>query len=181
LSRKQEPDLGPVQVNEVILHTAALLSRSVPKTMVVVADTSPSVPMVMANASHLAQALLNLGINSRDAMPDGGTFRLASRLVTISEHEVPANHPSALPGSFVQIVANDTGEGIPQRFIDHVFEPFFTTKAPGKGTGLGLSMVYSCLKAHGGWVTVESVVGRGTTFSMMIPVDSHAADHDAEG
>ena len=115
------------------------------------------------NANQLELALLNLAINARDAMPDGGKLRVVARNVAL------AGSPDGLTGDFVEIAASDTGTGMPSEITAKVFEPFFTTKDESKGTGLGLSQVYGFAKNCGGTATVTSALGHGTTVSIYIP------------
>jgi two-component system, NtrC family, sensor kinase len=115
------------------------------------------------NVNQLQLALLNLAVNARDAMPDGGKLRVAARNASL------AGAPDNLTGDFIEISASDTGSGMPPELAHKVFEPFFTTKDAGKGTGLGLSQVYGFAKGCGGTVTLTSAVGQGTTVTIYIP------------
>jgi CheY-like chemotaxis protein len=113
-------------------------------------------------------ALLNLCINARDAMPDGGTIAVDLARVTFDEHDARAN-PNVVAGSYVVISVRDTGTGIPEELLPHLFEPFFTTKDAGRGTGLGLSVVYGFVKQSAGLVKVDSALGRGTVVKLFFP------------
>ncbi len=124
---------------------------------------------VRADPTMLDQALLNLCLNARDAMPKGGRLTLTTAVVHLGPDEVRLV-PSARAGSFARLTVADTGIGIPPEDLEHLFEPFFTTKEVGKGTGLGLASVYGILQQHQGWVAVQSEVGRGTTFSVHLPL-----------
>jgi PAS domain S-box-containing protein len=126
---------------------------------------------IEANVTQVNQALVNLALNARDAMPAGGRLEIAIENVTVDPALAAAN-PGTEPGPFVRIRVSDTGTGIAPDVVDRVFDPFFTTKPPGKGTGLGLSMVAGILKNHGGFVQVDSEVGRGTTFHLYFPAHS---------
>jgi CheY-like chemotaxis protein len=117
------------------------------------------------------QVLVNLAVNARDAMPDGGQFVIETSVAEIDDDGAP----SARSGRFACVTATDTGVGIPPEHIPHVFEPFFTTKEVGRGTGLGLATTYGIVQQHGGWVEVESVVGRGATFRVYFPVADDAS------
>jgi CheY-like chemotaxis protein len=120
--------------------------------------------------TQLHQVLLNLCINARDAMPAGGRLRMSVRNMQVDEHYASMN-PEARPGPYVVIEVADTGTGMQAEVIEKIFEPFFTTKGIGKGTGLGLSTTLGIVKSHGGFVTVESKVGVGTTFQINLPAD----------
>jgi two-component system cell cycle sensor histidine kinase/response regulator CckA len=125
-------------------------------------------PFVQADAGMMEQVILNLVVNARDAMPQGGQLVIATKLIDIGETAVPS-HPEARAGEFICLSVSDTGTGITPENLTHIFEPFFTTKEVGKGTGLGLATVYGIVKQHEGWVEVESRVGTGTTFEIFLP------------
>lgn len=132
---------------------------------------------VMADRSRLEQVLLNLAINARDAMPDGGVLRLSAEAVTIGTG--PAiDEPELSVGPYIRIRVSDTGSGMPPQVIEHVFEPFFTTKPRGEGTGLGLASAYGIVIRSGGTITVDSEVGTGTTMTILLPA---AIGDDLEG
>jgi CheY-like chemotaxis protein len=114
-----------------------------------------------------------LCVNARDAMPDGGRIVIQSENILLTETEAK-QFPGASPGVFVKLSVADTGSGIPQAIIDRIFEPFFTTKEVGKGTGLGLSTVANIVKNHAGFLDVTSVIGQGTTFTMLFPASESA-------
>src|SRR5258706_10000583 len=126
-------------------------------------------PFVHADAGMMEQVLMNLVINARDAMPDGGELFIELAPVTIEDIHARA-HTEGRSGAFVCLTVRDTGSGIAPENLPRIFEPFFTTKAVGRGTGLGLATVYGIIKQHQGWVEVESVPGGGTTFRVFLPV-----------
>ena len=152
-----------------------LVRQWLPSTVeLVVRHTAPPWP-IEANLTQLNQVLVNLAMNARDAMPQGGRLELNTANVTVDQAHAEAN-PGIKPGRFLRISISDTGTGMTQEVVDRIFDPFFTTKPPGKGTGLGLSMVAGIMKNHCGFVQVESEVGRGTTFHLFFPACPSLAD-----
>lgn len=152
-----------------------LLRRTFPESITVCLaqdDSPPGVIQVNADPTRLRQVIMNLAINARDAMPDGGaiTFTLASFTLTL-EQTPPL--PGMAPGLWARLTVTDTGAGIPPEILPHIFDPFFTTKAPGKGTGLGLAQVHGIITQHAGYITVATAVGQGTTFTVYLPA-THA-------
>jgi PAS domain S-box-containing protein len=127
-----------------------------------------SVPPVHADPGMIEQVLMNLALNARDAMPDGGRLTIALDAVTI-DAEAAAMHPKAVAGRFVRLTVSDTGSGVAPEHLAQIFEPFFTTKEPGKGTGLGLATVFGIIDRHRGWIDVSSTVGAGTSFRIFLP------------
>ncbi len=126
--------------------------------------------LVVGDATQLHQVLMNLAVNARDAMPNGGTLTMAADNLEI-DAQYASSYPEARPGSYVMLAVTDTGTGMPPEVRDRIFEPFFTTKEVGKGTGLGLSTVHAIVKSHSGFVTVASKVGQGSTFKIFLPAD----------
>ena len=124
--------------------------------------------MATVDPSQLATAILNLALNSRDAMPNGGKLILETSMAFLDE-SYASMHGDVRPGRYVLIAVSDTGTGIPAAILDKVFNPFFTSKGPGKGTGLGLSMVYGFVKQSAGHITIYSEEGHGTTIKMYLP------------
>lgn len=143
-----------VDVHALLGEVVTLLERSLDKRISIRLDLVAASPVVLGDPSQLQNALLNLAINARDAMPDGGELRLGTSML----------------GSFVRVVVADTGSGMSEETLNHVFEPFFTTKEPGKGTGMGLASVYGAVEIHKGKITVESALGKGTTFQIDLPL-----------
>jgi len=175
-SRKQplRPEVldVPAQMNEFLeLVRASLGSR-----IVLQLDVDPATKPVYADEGEFELATLNLAINARDAMPEGGTLSVHARNV-----QLDGSGPKGLRGEFVAITFEDTGQGIPEANLRHVFEPFFTTKAPGRGTGLGLAQVYGFCEEVGGTATVESELGRGTKVTLFLPVSERPYAHIAAG
>ncbi|MHC4338983.1 MAG: ATP-binding protein [Planctomycetota bacterium] len=169
LGRRKPYAMGATDINAVVESGAELLRRTMPSAVEIRLDIDPALPVIRADAAQLEQALINLGINARDAMPRGGRLLIetARRGVDAGQRPERAAGPD---GDFVVIRVTDNGEGIPDKVRGRIFEPFFTTKAPGKGTGLGLAMVSDCLHGHQGWVDVESEPGKGSTFELHIPL-----------
>jgi two-component system cell cycle sensor histidine kinase/response regulator CckA len=132
-------------------------------------EIDPALPCIQADAGMIQQVILNLCFNARDAMPHGGRLTLKVHQVQ-NPAEVTRLHPGALPGPYVCLTVADTGCGMDATTVSRIFEPFFTTKEVGKGTGLGLAMVHGIVTQHGGWLEVESAVGQGSTFRVLLPV-----------
>ena len=132
----------------------------------------------MGDATQLHQVMVNLGVNARDAMPEGGIITLSAENVVIDERQATEE---IKPGFYVTIKVSDTGSGISREILDKIFEPFFTTKETGKGTGLGLATVLGIVKSHGGFVQVQTEVGKGTTFLVFLPASQDSHSQTAEG
>jgi len=163
-----------LDVTHLIKEMAGIARETFPKSINIVPRFAPDLWPLMGDPTQLHQVLLNLAINARDAMPDGGTLALSGENLEVDENYssmVPGTHA----GSYVLLKVSDTGSGIPQEVIDRIFDPFFTTKEVGKGTGLGLSTVLGIVQSHGGVVHVESEPGRGTTFQVFLPAVPGAA------
>ena len=165
-ARKTETFVKPVNINTVIEETLQLFRRSVTKEIEVRTTLTPEATTVNGDDGQIQQALLNLFLNARDAMPDGGRLSVTTRVANVDAHMTSLFAP-VKPGPFVEIVITDTGHGMDKAVQHRVFEPFFTTK--DTGTGLGLSVVYGVVQNHGGFLSLESEVGRGTVFSVFFP------------
>ncbi len=165
-ARKTETIVKPVNINTLIEETLHLFQRSVTKEIEVVTTLCADVAAVDGDDGQIQQALLNLFLNARDAMPQGGKLTITTN-VTIADAHTTSQFSSIKPGPFVLIQVADTGGGIDRDIQNRVFEPFFTTKE--SGTGLGLSVVYGVVQSHGGFINLESEVNRGTTFSVYFP------------
>lgn len=158
-----------VQPRHLIREIASMLKETLPRQIEVRVEGDRDLATVRADATQLHQVVLNLAINARDAMQGRGLLTLEARNVQLDE-TAAARHPQLAPGPFVALTVTDTGTGIAPEVLEHVFEPFYTTKPRGEGTGLGLSTVYGIVKSHGGAVEVETEIGRGTTFRVLLPV-----------
>jgi len=154
LARKAPARLEPINLNSVVDETLQLVAETFPPTISRVFHNDPRLPPLLGDPTQMQQLLLNLCVNARDAMPEGGTLRVETE---------------GLPEAAVLRVA-DTGVGMDEATKSRIFEPFFTTKAPGRGTGLGLSMVFGIVEGHGGTIRVESQPGQGTTFECRFPL-----------
>jgi len=170
-SRKNVMQPKPVDLREIVLHMTKMLERLLGETIVLEFQPPPEMPLILADTGMMEQILMNLAVNARDAMPEGGKLAIATSHVEIGEAYVQA-HPEARLGSFVCLQVTDTGCGMDDDTMARIFEPFFTTKEVGKGTGLGLATVYGITKQHDGWVDVTSQPGAGTNFSVFFPAHS---------
>ena len=167
-SRKQMLEMQVVDVNKVISSFEKLLRRTIGEDIQMRLIPTSEPVLVKADESQLEQILLNLAVNARDAMPDGGLLTIETACVVLDEAYV-SGKPEVSPGPHVMIAISDNGSGMDKATRDRIFEPFFTTKAMGKGTGLGLSMVYGVVKQHNGNIWVYSEPGEGTTFKIYLP------------
>ncbi|MBI1940004.1 MAG: response regulator, partial [Acidobacteria bacterium] len=158
----------PVSVEEVLARVVKIATETFDRRIHVETRFSSGSPCVMGDAGQLEQAVLNLCINARDSMPQGGTLTLEYAVLTLGpeDHVRSAQCP---PGSYVRISVKDTGTGMTPQVVERIFEPFFTTKDPEKGTGLGLPVVYGIVNNHGGFLRVASEVGRGSEFAVYLP------------
>jgi CheY-like chemotaxis protein len=167
-SQRQVFQPRAMDLNEVVTNMTKMLRRLIGENIDWVARYAPGSVPVNADPVMMEQILVNLAVNSRDAMPQGGRLLLETALVALSKAEA-ASKAQARPGNFVRLSITDTGVGIAPENLHHVFEPFFTTKGPGKGTGLGLATVFGIVKQHQGWIEIESQVNAGTTFHIYLP------------
>ncbi|WLI09964.1 MULTISPECIES: response regulator [Pseudomonas] len=167
-SRRQSLDSKPVQMNTLVVSMGELLQRSINESIHLEMQLDEQLWVAEADPNQLESALLNLVLNARDAMPDGGKL-----LVKTSNQHLDTGfteaHSNLQPGDYIALSVTDTGYGMPQSTINRAFDPFFTTKPIGQGTGLGLSMIYGFSKQSGGHVSIDSEVGNGTTVSLFLP------------
>ena len=171
-SRKGVKEIIPVAVNETISAVIGLLERTIDKDIRLETLLTADNPIVKGDPALLQNALLNLGINARDAMPEGGTLSYATTLVTLNAADCQGHQILLIPGDYLLISVSDTGVGIPREILGRIFEPFFTTKKQGKGTGLGLAAVYGTIRDHKGSINVYSEPGQGTSFNVYLPLCS---------
>lgn len=167
-SRRQPLDPKPLDVNKFLNGAVEFLQRTLGETIEVEAVGAAGLWQVDVDANHLETALLNLAINARDAMPEGGKLTIEAANVYLDQ-EYARSNPEVSTGRFVAICVSDTGHGMPRDVLDRAFEPFFTTKEPGQGTGLGLSQVYGFVKQSGGHIKIYSEEGQGTTVKIYLP------------
>ena len=168
-SRKVESELKPVVLNRQINKVSKLLERTIPKMISIKYNLAQDLKIINADPLQIEQVLMNLGVNAKDAMPDGGKLIFETENITLNE-QYCKTHPEADPGEYVLLSITDTGHGMDKETLEHIFDPFYTTKEIGKGTGLGLAMVYGIVKSHGGYITCYSEPGLGTTFKICLPV-----------
>jgi PAS domain S-box-containing protein len=161
----------PLPIRHLLNELNKLIHETFPRNIQLRVSTPKDLWLVLGDATQVHQALMNLCVNARDAMPDGGTLTLVAENLTLDE-AFAAMMPGAKPGPYVCVSVADTGTGIPPENLDRIFDPFFTTKEIGKGTGLGLATVLGIVRGHGGFVRVNSRVGHGTTFELYLPASS---------
>ena len=167
-ARKSNVQFRPIAVNDIIEETLRLFERSTDKTILIEKKLTDEVSIIHGDDGQLLQAFLNLLINARDAMPDGGTITIQSKHKQVEEDTTTT--PEIRKGLYVAVSIADTGVGIDKETQQHIFEPFFTTKDLGKGTGLGLSVVYGVVNSHNGFITVQSDPGHGAEFTTYFPI-----------
>ncbi|MES2603790.1 MAG: ATP-binding protein, partial [Pseudomonadota bacterium] len=169
-ARKGRLQTTEVRINDLVKETMALLDRTIDKGIRIHSTLDKQPLIINADPGQITQILLNLAVNARDAMPDGGRLLFETRRVLVDEYFSFTHYEPLKPGPYCIISVTDTGTGIAKDKLSRIFEPFFTDKPDGKGTGLGLAMVYGVTKSHGGTVTVYSEVGIGTVFKVYLPL-----------
>lgn len=157
-----------IQIKHIVTEIKQILRETFPKSITITTDIPPNLGTLCGDATQLHQVLMNLCVNARDAMPQGGTLTISAKTIFIDENYARLNLDAQV-GSYIFMTVTDTGMGIPAEILDRIFEPFFTTKEIGKGTGLGLSTVIGIIKGHGGFVKVYSEIGVGTQFQVYFP------------
>ena len=175
-ARKAESEYESVRINDIVNEVSKLLRETLPKTIVVTEDIKPDLPPIDADATQIHQVLLNLCLNARDAMPNGGTIKIST--ATSESEQVGSRFPNALPIKHILLEVKDTGHGMDEETKRRIFDPFFTTKDVGKGTGLGLALVHSIVSSHNGFIEVETNPGDGTTFSIYLPIHNRKTFKD---
>jgi CheY-like chemotaxis protein len=173
-SRKQRAQRRVLNLNSVVVEVAKLLQSLLGEPFAIDLELDPDLPAVSADEGMMQQILMNLAVNSRDAMPRGGRISIATRPRRV-DARYARKQRDARTGEFVCLAVSDTGTGMNAETLAHIFEPFFTTKEVGKGTGLGLATVYGIVKQHHGWIEVDTREGEGTTFRIYLPASEQPA------
>ncbi|HZY10972.1 MAG TPA: ATP-binding protein, partial [Bacteroidota bacterium] len=167
-ARKTDVQIETVEVNKMIEELGHLIQETFPKTITLITELNNNLPLITADHTQLHLALINLCVNARDAMPQGGSLKITTSIVI--GDSIRKRFHDAKEDQYIRISVTDTGTGIDEATLNRIFEPFFTTKDIGKGTGLGLSVVYGIVEGHRGHIDVKSVVGKGTTFELFFPI-----------
>ncbi len=178
-ARRDETRFEAVSLNHIIEELQKMLAETFPRVIEFSLKLDPALPVTIADADQVHQALLNLSVNARDAMPNGGVLTLETELMR--GMDLRSRYPEAHEHLYAAIRVSDNGVGMPPEVLSRMFEPFFTTKDIGKGTGLGLAVVYGVIKSHKGFVDVTSKEGKGTTFALYIPIRHEEIELCAEG
>ena len=177
-ARRQSLAPQEIEVNRLIANMGAMLNRTIGGAVELKVDLMDGNPLIKADPAQLESTILNLAINARDAMPNGGQLTIETSEAVLDE-EYAKSHEEVIPGRYVLIAVSDSGTGIPQHLIEKIFQPFFTTKEVGKGTGLGLSMVFGFIKQSGGHVKVYSEEDHGTSFKLYLPRIDDDSDQES--
>ena len=176
-SRKVESKRKPLDLNQEVGELRQLLERTLPKMIEVEFNLAHDLRMINADSAQLKQVLMNLAVNAKDAMPEGGKIIVETQNITLDQ-ELCTRYSEVKPGDYVLLSMADTGHGMEKEILEHIFDPFYTTKEVGKGTGLGLAIVYGIVKSHEGYVMCYSRPGSGTSFRIYLPVSKAATDHE---
>ncbi|MCB1203713.1 MAG: response regulator, partial [Verrucomicrobiae bacterium] len=177
-SRRSRMDLKPCEANLVLAEVRNILAATIDRRIQIEMDLEPSPWRVVADVGMLGQVIMNMAVNAKDAMPNGGRLHLRSSNRNLNSADL-RGHPEVVPGDFICLSVEDEGEGIPLEVQSKIFEPFFTTKPPGKGTGLGLATSFGIVKQLGGWIDFHSVPGEGTRFDIYLPRSTSAEAGDS--
>jgi len=178
-SRRQPMEFTPINLNTTVANLLKMLNRLIGEDITIKTELEPELWTVQADAGNIEQAIMNLTVNARDAMPEGGTLTIKTQNIYIDK-DYCKTYTYARPGRFVCLTIEDTGIGMDKETIPHIFEPFFSTKGTGKGTGMGLSVVHGIVKQHEGWVNVYSEPGQGSTLKIYLPAVSLKPEEEPE-
>lgn len=178
-ARGMDGQCAPIHTSELVSEIVSIVRETFPKNIVLDSSIPDSIWPLSGDSTQLHQVLLNLCVNARDSMPAGGVLSLSVANVEVDSHQA-ATQPDAIPGPHVVFTVRDTGVGIPAELHEKIFDPFFTTKGPGKGTGLGLATTLGIVRSHGGFITLKSTDGGGTTFRIFIPTREVEMDAAAD-
>ncbi|MDY7031272.1 MAG: ATP-binding protein, partial [Thermodesulfobacteriota bacterium] len=168
-SRKQPMEFTSLNINETVHDMFKMITRLISEDITINKDLQSGSWIIRADQGNIEQVIMNLVVNARDAMPNGGVLTIKTEQVQLDESYLKT-YDYARPGRFVCLSISDSGIGMDEETVQHIFEPFFTTKGPGEGSGLGLSVVYGIIKEHQGWINVYSEPGQGSTFRIYLPV-----------
>ncbi|AFZ03390.1 response regulator [Calothrix sp. PCC 6303] len=177
-TRGMEGDRVLLQLKHLIVEIQQIAKETFPKSIQIISKISPELPTVMGNATQLHQVLMNLCVNARDAMPQGGVLTISAEKTFVDENYAQM-HLNATSGDYVAITVTDTGVGIPSEIVERIFEPFFTTKDLSKGTGLGLSTVLGIVKSYEGFINVDSEIGKGSKITVYLPAQEQPETPEA--
>ena len=166
--RKAILEPRPLDLNTVIQNTGGMLRRLIGEDVIVTTVLAPQLSLARIDRGQIEQVIVNICLNARDAMPQGGRITIETRNISFDE-QYCRSHPACKPGQFIELSIGDSGTGMTPEVMSHLFEPFFTTKGPGKGTGLGLATVYGIVQQAGGFITVDSRLGTGSMFNVFVP------------
>jgi two-component system, cell cycle sensor histidine kinase and response regulator CckA len=169
-ARKAPVELQKINLNAFLKQFVELMGRTIDQRIEIVTTIQEQPTFIYGDRNQLENALLNIVINARDAMPEGGKLYITKETADLNSNTLPNEHDKVAAGAYVRISIADTGIGMSNEVKDHIFEPFFTTKEVGKGTGLGLASVYGCIKQHNGYIAVESQEGKGAQFDLYFPI-----------
>ncbi|MBW1958293.1 MAG: cache domain-containing protein [Deltaproteobacteria bacterium] len=178
-ARKTQLEKKPTDIIPIVKDSLKLLRSSLPTSIELRQNIAKNIATIMADPTQINQVLINLCTNADHSMPDGGVIEVTLKNVALDE-DTAAQHADVTPGRYVNLIVSDTGHGISQEEIDRIFDPYFTTKELGKGTGMGLAVVHGIVKGHNGLITVQSEIGKGTTFSIVFPAVEKQAVSEPE-
>ncbi len=168
-SRRQVLTLQIFDLNEALVSITSMIERLIGEDITLVRDLHHQPCTIRADRGQIDQVVLNVAVNAKDAMPEGGRLTIATRTIVVTQDN-PVPHSVLLPGAYVHLMIRDSGQGMDRDTLSHIFEPFFTTKEEGKGTGLGLATVYGIVKQSQGFIFADSIPGGGTTFDLYFPL-----------